>query len=105
MIDHLLDLAVSGEVDHLVTSVRFVNRSGGVVFAELVSLCVRLDDGAVDYFDHYLVDGSERQKISQSLKASVNQHRRLFEEAPLMCRVNPNWRSLSDHRGCEQTFS
>ncbi|MGB1717995.1 MAG: PAS domain-containing protein, partial [Candidatus Latescibacterota bacterium] len=84
MIDHLLDLTVSGEVDHLVTSVRLVNRSGGVVFAELVSLCVRQDDGAVDYFDHYVVDGGEREKISQSLRASVNQHRRLFEEAPLM---------------------
>ncbi|MGB1890048.1 MAG: ATP-binding protein [Candidatus Latescibacterota bacterium] len=84
MIDHLLDLTVSGEVDHLVTSVRFVNRAGGVVFAELVSLCVRQDDGAVDYFDHYVVDGGEREKISQSLRASVNQHRRLFEEAPLM---------------------
>jgi len=84
MIDHQLDLMASGEVDHLVTSVRLVNRSGGVVFAELVSLCVRQDDGAVDYFDHYVVDGRERQKISQSLRASANQHRRLFEEAPLM---------------------
>jgi len=84
MIDHLLDRTASGEVDHLVTSVRFVDRSGGVVFTELVSLCVRQDDGAVDYFEHYVVDGGERQKISQSLKASVNQHRILFEEAPVM---------------------
>ncbi|MDP6909450.1 MAG: PAS domain S-box protein, partial [Flavobacteriales bacterium] len=82
-----------GEIDRYEMDKRFIHKNGKIVHVHLTIACQRNFDGAVDYTIASLQDISERKKMEDQIKASLNEKEILLRE--IHHRVKNNMQVMS----------
>ncbi|MDB5310446.1 MAG: signal transduction histidine kinase [Gemmataceae bacterium] len=78
------DRVLAGEIDGYSLDKRWIRKDGEVVHAIISVRCVRLPDGAVDYFVSLLQDVTARKRAEEALRDSEARFRTVANAAPIL---------------------
>jgi PAS domain S-box-containing protein len=99
------DRVMAGDIDGYVLDERWFRKDGQVIDTTISVKCLRREDRSVEYFVALMEDTTERKRMVESLQASEERFRLLFEACPAgFMRLNSEGRVQAWNPAAERIF-
>ncbi len=107
---------LTGEIDHYQLEMRYIQKSGKIILAQLSVSLVRNAQGVPRYFICQVQDVSERKQAEEALRHSEFELRSFIEHAPVgivrtsiagnrILRANPAFLQMMGYDSCQEVFN